>query len=155
MLDARMAYLAAEKESIEPEEIRRLICRVFAAYFCQEWGYETELVRNLVNALYKARLVEAELLDEAGDGGKKNDVVAFSGTAAETQYLSLVKQLHMDAGSDEIYAEEASTWPAMLPIDAFWDYETLREIAILDVGHDLLVSDYTSALAKKESRSAL
>jgi hypothetical protein len=150
MLDVRMAYLAAEKESISPEEIRRLICRVFASYFCQEWGYETDLLRNLVNALYSARIVEAQLIDENGDGGNKTNVLAFTGADAEQHYLALVKQLYMDNGSDELYANEIATWPEVLPIDAFWDYETLRAVAVLDVGHDMLVSEYTKALAKRE-----
>lgn len=154
MADLRLAYLVAEKESITLDEIRRLVCRVFASYFCEEWGYEKELIRNLVDALYRGRLIEAETLNDDLDGEKPIEVVTVSGYEAEARYLNAVKQLHMQNGADAAYAEELALWPDVLPMDAFWDPALLDELAALEVGHDLLVSDYMVETAKREKSRA-
>lgn len=153
MADLRLAYLVAEKESITLDEIRKMICRVFAAYFCEEWGYEKDLIRNLVDALYRGRLVEAETLNDDLDGEKPLEVVTSYGRDAEKRYLDAVKRLHMENGADAAYAEECAIWPDVLPMDAFWDPELLDTLAALEVGHDLLVSDYMVETAKREKAS--
>ena len=154
MADLRLAYLVAEKESITLDEIRQLVCRVFASYFCEEWGYEKELIRNLVDALYRGRLIEAETLNDDLDGEKPIEVVTVSDYEAESRYLNAVKQLHIQNGADAAYAEELALWPDVLPIDAFWDPALLDELAALEVGHDLLVSDYMVKTAKREKSRA-
>lgn len=154
MPDLRLAYLVAEKESITLDEIRKMICRVFAAYFCEEWGYERDLIRNLVDALYRGRLVEAETLNDDLEGEKPLDVTTVSGYEAERRYLDAVKRLYMENGADVRYAEEAAMWPDVLPMDAFWEPELLDVIAALEVGHDLLVSDYMVETAKREKAQA-
>ena len=79
MPDLRLAYLVSEKEHITLDEIRKLVCRVFASYFCEEWGYEKDLIHNLVDALYRGRLVEAETLNDDLDGEKPVEVTTLSG----------------------------------------------------------------------------
>lgn len=150
MADLRLSYMVAEKESITLDEIRKLICRVFASYFCEDWGYEKELIRNLVDALYRGRIVEADTLNDDLDGEKPLEVVTVSGAEAEERYLNAVKRLHMGNGADARYAEEAAMWPDVLPMDAFWEPELLDTLAALEVGHDLIVSDYLTEMAKRE-----
>jgi len=155
MADLRLAYLVAEKESITLDEIRKLVCRVFAAYFCEEWGYEKDLIHNLVNALYRGRLVAADMLNDDLDGEAPIEVVTLTGYAAEKRYLDTVKRLHMENGADAAYAEEMGLWPDVLPMDAFWEPELLDVLAALEVGHDLLTSDYMCEMAKREKAGAV
>ena len=150
MPDLRLAYLVSEKEHITLDEIRKLVCRVFASYFCEEWGYEKDLIHNLVDALYRGRLVEAETLNDDLDGEKPVEVTTLSGYEAEARYLSAIKRLHMENGADAAYAEEAAMWPDVLPMDAFWEPELLDVLAALEVGHDLIVGDYMTEMAKRE-----
>lgn len=150
MTDLKLAYIAAEKDSITIDELRRLIRRVFASYFCEDWGYEKELICNLVNALYAARIVEAEALRDADDSGQLKEAEAVSGGAAEKIYCDEAIRLYMQQGADRLFAEEATMWPEVLPLEAFWDSHMLKELAALEVGHDLLVGDVLGALDKAE-----
>lgn len=153
MVDLKLAYIIAEKDSITIEELRQLIRRVFAAYFCEEWGYEKELLGNLVNALHAARIVEVERLNENADDDTPvlAEISPLSDRAAEEAYVAESVRLYIANGADRAFAEEASFWPDVLPRDAFWDRETLHELAALEVGHDMLVGEVIGALAKKES----
>ena len=56
----------------------------------------------------------------------------------------------MENGADAAYAEEAAMWPDVLPMDAFWEPELLDVLAALEVGHDLIVGDYMTEMAKRE-----
>jgi hypothetical protein len=46
-------------------------------------------------------------------------------------------------------------WPDVLPMDAFWEPELLDVLAALEVGHDLLTSDYMCEMAKREKAGAM
>lgn len=152
MVDLKLAYIVAEKDSITIEEIRQLIRRVFAAYFCEEWGYEKELISNLVNALYAARLVEEDKLSDDSDGDTPPAwLTTLSNSEAENAYCEECVRLYMANGADRAFAEEASSWPDVLPLDAYWDRQMLNELAALEVGHDMLVGEVLGALSRREN----
>ena len=141
MTDLRLTYLVANKISLTETELRALILRVFAAHFCEEEGGETEVLRSLASALYEYRLAAAIQADEDRKDGWETVVEALANANAERYYRDVCITAYRDNGFDEKYAEESATWPDVLPMAAPWDKETLRALAHLEVGHDLLTMD--------------
>jgi hypothetical protein len=140
MTDLRLTYLVANKISLTETELRALILRVFAAHFCEEEGGETEVLRALASALFEYKQATKAQAD-VDDEDPMIEAVCLSGAPAEQFYLDVTKTAYLDNGFDAKYAEESATWPDVLPMDAPWDKETLRALAHLEVGHDLLTMD--------------
>ena len=69
--------------------------------------------------------------------------------AAEQYYLQCQKEMYMQVGHTEPYAEESSSWPDALPLQADWDAEFLKTLARKEVAHHLVVMDQIRAEMEK------
>jgi hypothetical protein len=133
--DARLAYLVANKTPITPDEISAIICRVFVGSFVDEAGYETTALEHLVALLYDMRATQEAEKDEG-------TIVPFvEGADAEMLYVETTRAAYLVNGFDAHYANEAASWPEVLPMNVRWDPDLLAVLARLEVGHDLVVMD--------------
>ncbi|NBT75138.1 hypothetical protein EBZ80_18280 [bacterium] len=144
--DLRLQYLIANKEPVTADMIEELLLRAFASSFCgeQEEAMASTTIAQLSGCLCSLRLAAAH---DEDDDVKEAAVEAkiLRGPAAEQFYCNEVIRLYKANGADQLYAEEAATWPDVLVMDAEYMEGTLRQFAKIEVGHDLLVGDYLRA----------
>jgi hypothetical protein len=144
--DLRLQYLVANKEPVTTDMIEALLLQAFANSFCDNQDDEktATLIAQLSGCLCSLKL--AEVYDE-DDSSAEIAVEAkiLQGTAAEECYRNKVIKLYRANGADQLYAEEAASWPSSLAMDAEYMEETLHKFAEIEVGHDLLVGDYIRA----------
>ena len=120
-------------DELTADDLERMIIKVFVASFEDEHGFEADLIRALVDARWQL------LCDE--NTSDDDDPPALDGTEAEKWYLKCQKQMYIQAGCAEEYAEESSSWPDTLPLHANWDGDLLKALARKEVAHHLVVME--------------
>jgi hypothetical protein len=146
--DLRLHYLVANKEPVTAEIIEELLMRAFASSFCENQDDEmvSTIIAQLSSCLCTLRL--AAVHDEDDNSAEAAvEAKILRGPAAEEVYRNEVIKFYKANGADQLYAEEAASWPDTLVIDAEYMEDTLRKFAFIEVGHDLLVGDYIRAAA--------
>jgi hypothetical protein len=124
------------------DDLETLIIKTFVASFDFEYGFEADLIAALVDARY-------QLLDY--DNQDDEAVPTLDKTAAEKWYVECQKKMYMQAGCDEGYAEESSSWPDTLPLNASWDADLLKQLARKEVAHHLVVMEQIrNEMAKRQ-----
>ena len=119
-------------DEITADDMEELIVKTFVSSFEFEHGFEADLIRALLEARY--RLIDAETDEEEMPP-------LLDKKAAEQYYLQCQKEMYLQVGHNEAYAEESSAWPDALPLSADWDAEFLKTLARKEVAHHLVVMD--------------
>lgn len=132
-------------DEITADDFEEMINKVFVASFDFEYGFEAELIQALVDARYT--LLDYDNQDDAA-------IPTLSGTDAESWYLKCQKEMYMQAGCEEGYAEESSSWPDTLPLRANWDAELLKTLARKEVAHHFVVMEQVRAEMEKRNANA-
>lgn len=150
--DLRLRYIVTNKEIATAATLREMALRAFAASFCDDdnVGAAEVVVSALAQALIDLAAEERlRLLDELDDeDAQPPETPAWVvSTEAEHFYYNTVVRLYREAGFDQKYAEEAASWPDVLNLNTRYQTDLLTDFAKLEVGHDLLVSDYIRAAA--------
>ncbi|NDD52574.1 hypothetical protein EBZ39_01630 [bacterium] len=141
--DLRLQYLVANKEPVTAELIEELLLRAFANSFCENQDDETisTIIAQLSGCLCTLDIAAAH--DDDDDSAETAvESKILRGPAAEEFYRNEAIKLYKANGADQLYAEEAASWPDVLVMDAEYTEDTLRKFAKIEVGHDLLVGDY-------------
>jgi hypothetical protein len=119
-------------DEVTVDDMEELIVKTFVSSFELEHGFEADLIRALLAARYHIMVDETDeeemppLLDK---------------TAAEKHYLQCQKEMYMQIGHNESYAEESSSWPDALPLQADWDADFLKTLARKEMAHHLVVME--------------
>ena len=119
-------------DEVTVDDMEELIVKTFVSSFELEHGFEADLIRGLLAARY--HIMEADTDDEEMPP-------LLDKAAAEQHYLQCQKEMYMQIGHNESYAEESSSWPDALPLQADWDAEFLKTLARKEVAHNLVVMD--------------
>lgn len=127
-------------DELTVDDLEELINKVFVASFDFEYGFEADLIRALVDARY-------HLLDY--DNQDDESIPTLDKADAENWYLKCQKEMYMQAGCEEGYAEESSSWPDVLPLNANWDADFLKTLARKEVAHHFVVMEQVRAEMEK------
>ena len=151
--DLRLLYLAADKTPVSAADLEAIILRAFAAHFCGEMPDDNarDILEYTTNCL--AQICVNEARRETDDEQQLDEITTvLQGDRAEKFYADRAAQLFVEAGDDELYANEIASWPDVLPRGALWRPYMLEKLAKIEVGHDLLVRDYMTAMAKRNQK---
>lgn len=148
-MTARLAYIMRHDAEFDPAAMREIIYDLFAGAFENDCGSTDTIVDALAAAIFRYRIATEDDLDV-------EKVFLKDGQAAEKYFCDHVKKILVANGFSEDSAEEYASWPDNLPVDTTWEKETLRELAMIQAGHDLVVRDQLKKLwaeeeAKKEA----
>lgn len=127
-------------DEVTADDMEELIVKTFVSSFELEHGFEADLIRALLEARYS-------LMDAETDEEEMPELLDKK--AAEQYYLQCQKEMYMQVGHLEAYAEESSSWPDALPLQADWDAEFLKTLARKEVAHHLVVMDQIRAEMEK------
>lgn len=130
-------------DEITADDLEEMIHKVFTASFEFEHGFEADLIKALVDARY-ILLCHEETSDD-------DNPPTISGTDAEEWYVQCQTNMYLQAGANKSYAEESSSWPDSLPLQADWDADLLKELARKEVAHHLVVMDQIRAEMEKRN----
>lgn len=119
-------------DEVTVDDMEELIVKTFVSSFELEHGFEADLIRALLGARYS-------LMDAETDEEEMPELLDKK--AAEQYYLQCQKEMYMQVGHTEPYAEESSSWPDVLPLQADWDADFLKTLARKEVAHHLVVMD--------------
>lgn len=148
-MTARLAYIMRHDAEFDPAAMREIIYDLFAGAFENDCGSTDTIIDALAAAIFRYRVATEDDLD--------TEKVFFNdGRAAEKYFCACVKKILVANGFDEYNAEEYASWPENLCVETTWERETLRELATIQAGHDLVVRDQLKKLwaeeeAKKEA----
>ena len=130
-------------DELSADDLESMIIKVFVASFEFEHGFEASLIRALVDARWQLLCHENTSDDD--------DPPTLSSDEAEKWYLKCQKEMYMQAGCHEGYAEESASWPDALPLIADWDADLLRQLARKEVAHHLVVMEQIRAEMEKRN----
>lgn len=119
-------------DEVTVDDMEELIIKTFVSSFEFEHGFEADLIRALLEARY-------HIMDAETDEEEMPELLDKK--AAEQYYLQCQKEMYMQVGHLEAYAEESSSWPDALPLQADWDADFLKTLARKEVAHHLVVMD--------------
>jgi hypothetical protein len=125
---------------VTADDMEEMIVKVFVASFECEHGFEPELIKALLTARYQ--ILEA-------DHDEDDMPALLDKEHAEKYYLQCQKDMYVQNGCNEGYAEESSSWPDVLPLQADWDANFLKTLARKEVAHHLVVMDQIRAEFEK------
>lgn len=130
-------------DELSADDLESMIHKVFVASFEYEYGFEASLIRALVDARWQLLCHE--------NTSDVDDPPTLDSGEAEKWYLKCQKEMYMQAGCDEGYAEESASWPDALPLIADWDADLLRQLARKEVAHHLVVMEQIRAEMEKRN----
>lgn len=148
-MTAKLAYLMRHDNEFDPEHMREIIYDLFAGSFENDCGSTDEIIDTLCMAIFKYRCATEDDLDV-------ERVFIEDKKLAECYFCDQVEKILIGHGFAKEDAKEYASWPETLPVDAAWEKEVLRELALIQAGHDLVVRDQLKQLwaeekAKKEA----
>lgn len=128
-------------DELTAEDLESLIIKVFVASFEYEHGFEAELIKSLVAARYVLMCHENTSDDD--------DPPTLTRDDTEKWYVKCQRDMYVQAGYHEGYAEESASWPDALPLDGDWDKQFLKTLARKEVAHHLVVIEQIRAEMEK------
>lgn len=148
-MTARLAYIMRHDNEFDPEHMREIIYDLFAGSFENDCGSTDEIVDVLSTAIFKYRCATEEDLDV-------DRVFIHDSKLAECYFCDTLEKILVANGFDKEAAKEYASWPDNLSVSTTWEKEVLRELALIQAGHDLVVRDQLKQLwaeekAKKET----
>lgn len=142
-MTARLAYIMRHDNEFDPEHMREIIYDLFAGAFENDCGSTAEIVNALAEAIYRYRIAAEDNLDVDKEFVK-------NAQHAERLFCNNVQRILIANGFSFENAEEYASWPDNLSVNTPWEKETLRELAQIQAGHDLVVRDQLKKLWEEE-----
>lgn len=142
-MTARLAYIMRHDNDFDPEHMREIIYDLFAGSFESDCGSTDEIVDVLCTAIYKYRLATEDDLDF-------DRVFISDSKLAERYFCDTLEKILVANGFDKESAKDHASWPDNLSVSTTWEKEVLRELALIQAGHDLVVRDHLKRLWEEE-----
>lgn len=148
-MSARLAYIMRHDNLFDADGLREVIYDIFASQFEEDFGCVDEVIDSLSTAIFRYRCATEDDLDTEKDFIK-------DGRAAEKYFCDHLGRILMVNGFNPDIIEDYAIWPDNLSVDTTWEKQVLRELALIQAGHDLVVRDQLKRLwseeeAKKEA----
>jgi hypothetical protein len=141
-MTARLAYIMRHDNEFDPGTMREIIYDLFAGSFENDCGSTDEIVDVLSAAIFKYRIATEDDLDV-------DKAFIKNGREAEKYFCDhLGKILVANGFQGEL--DDYAVWPDNLSVDTTWEKEVLRELAMIQAGHDLVVRDQLKKLWEEE-----
>jgi hypothetical protein len=142
-MTAKLAYLMRHGSEFDPGTMREIIYDMFAGAFENDCGSTAEVIDALSTAIFKYRCATEDELDVEREFIK-------DGHAAEKYFCDCLRKILLANGFPAHALEDYVTWPDNLSVETTWEKEVLRELALIQAGHDLVVRDQLKRLWETE-----
>lgn len=148
-MSARLAYILRHDKTFDADALREVIYDIYAAQFEESFGCEDEVINALSNAIFRYRCATEDDLDTDKE-------FITNGTAAEKYFCACLEKILLANGFHPSAIDDYATWPDCISVETTWEKIVLRELALIQAGHDLVVRDQLKKLwaeeeAKKEA----
>jgi len=140
-MTAKLAYLMRHGAEFDPAQMREIIYDVFAGSFENDCGAVDLIADALSTAIFKYRCATEDELDVSKE---------FSSDSKQSESYfcdCMSKILRKHDFCDDMLTDYA-VWPDCLSVETRWEKEVLRELALIQAGHDLIVRDQLKRLWK-------
>ena len=144
-MTARLAYIMRHDNEFDPEHMREIIYDLFAGSFENDCGSVEEIVDALSTAIFKYRCATEEDLDT-------DKVFIHDRHVAEKYFCDCLRKILLANGFAPHSIEEYVSWPENLSVQTTWEKAVLRELALIQAGHDLVVRDQLQRLWLEEEK---
>lgn len=142
-MTARLAYIMRHDREFDPEHMREIIYDVFAGAFENDCGSTAELIDALSTAIFRYRCATEDELD-------CDRAFISNSREAEQYFCDCMKKILVANGWHQDNLEDYAVWPDCLSVETTWEREVLRELALIQAGHDLVVRDQLKKLWEEE-----
>jgi hypothetical protein len=129
--------------NFDPAHMREIIYDLFAGSFEEDCGCVPEIVDSLSTAIFEYRCATEDALDVDAE-------FINSPQTAEKYFCDCLRKIFVDNGWNSNYLDDYAAWPDNLSIETNWEKQVLRELALIQAGHDLVVRDQLQKLWKEE-----
>jgi hypothetical protein len=145
-MTAKLAYLMRYDSEFDPDAMREIIYDLFAGSFENDCGSTDEIIDVLSTAIFKYRIATEDGLDV-------ERAFIKNGREAEKYFCDCVKKIlianEFNATSELL--DDYAVWPDVLSVETTWEKEVLRELALIQAGHDLVVREQLKQLWAEET----
>lgn len=142
-MTARLAYIMRHDNVFDAAALREVIYDIFASQFEESFGSEDQVIDALSSAIFRYRCSTEDDLNTEKE-------FILDSKAAEKYFCDCLRKILLANGFTENSLEDYVTWPECLSVDTTWEKEVLRELALIQAGHDLVVRDQLKKLWEEE-----
>jgi hypothetical protein len=142
-MTAKLAYLMRHGAEFDPAQMREIIYDVFAGSFENDCGAVDLITDALSTAIFRYRCATEDELDVS------KEFISDS-KQSESYFCDCMRKILLKHGFREDMLEDYAVWPDCLSVETRWEKEVLRELALIQAGHDLVVRDQLKTLWKEE-----
>lgn len=142
-MTAKLAYLMRHGNEFDPDTMREIIYDLFAGSFESDCGSVDELADALSTAIFKYRCATEDDIDVEKEFVK-------DGRQAESYFCDCLRKIFLANNFTADSLDDYVTWPDNLSVETTWEKQVLRELALIQAGHDLVVRDQLKQLWEAE-----
>lgn len=142
-MTAKLAYLMRHGGDFDPGAMREIIYNMFAGSFENDCGSTAEVIDALSTAIFRYRCATEDDLDI-------EKAFIKNSRQAEDYFCARLRKILLANGLPAPAVEDYVTWPDNLSVETTWEKEVLRELALIQAGHDLVVRDQLKQLWEAE-----
>lgn len=142
-MTAKLAYLMRHGAEFDPAHMRELIYDIFAGSFENDCGSVDTIVDALSTAIFRYRCATEDDLDV------EKEFISDS-REAEKYFCDYLQKVLVASGMHEDMVYDYAVWPDNISENTRWEKEVLRELALIQAGHDLVVRDQLKRLWEEE-----
>ena len=148
-MTARLAYIMRHDQLFDADTLRETIYDMFAAQFEESFGCEDQVIDALSTAIFRYRCATEDDLNVDKQFVK-------NAKEAEQYFCDCMKKILLANQFNPDALDDYAVWPDCLSVETTWEKTVLRELALIQAGHDLVVRDQLKKLwaeeeAKKEA----
>lgn len=147
-MTAKLAYLMRHGSEFDPAGMREIIYNLFAGSFESDCGSVDDIVDVLSTAIFKYRCATEDDLDTDKEFVK-------DARAAEKYFCACLRKILLANGFSPHSVEDYVSWPDVLSVETTWEKEVLRELALIQAGHDMVVRSQLQRLWEEEKAKEL
>lgn len=144
-MSARLAYIMRHDNLFDAAALREVIYDIFAAQFEESFGCEDEVIDSMSTAIFRYRCATEDELDVEKEFLK-------DGREAEKYFCDCMTKILRANGFQENALEDYAVWPDCISVETTWEKQVLRELALIQAGHDLVVRDQLKKLWEEETK---
>lgn len=142
-MTARLSYIMRHDNLFDADGLREVIYDIFAAQFEESFGCEDQVIDALSTAIFRYRCATEDELDVDKE-------FVTNGREAEKYFCDCMKKILLANGFNEAALDDYAVWPDCLSVETTWEKKVLRELALIQSGHDLVVRDQLKKLWEEE-----
>ena len=136
---AKLAYLMRHGAEFDPAQMREIIYDLFAGSFENDCGAVDLITDSLSTAIFRYRCATEGELDVA------KEFISDS-KQSELYFCDCMSKILRKYGFCDDMLTDYAVWPDCLSVETHWEKEVLRELALIQAGHDLIVRDQLKRL---------